>query len=88
MNKADTFQLPDWFSGEVYDEGETVTNPFSGEEYTLNNIELSMYDFIMGSQYVIELTSNSCTPRQVSELQSGLKWFRETNPKAYKILLD
>ena len=44
MNK----QLPDWFDGQIYDEGETVTNPFSGEEYTLNNIELSMYDFYNG----------------------------------------
>jgi len=88
MNKADTFQLPDWFDGQVYDEGETVTNPFSGEEYTLNNIELSMYDFIVGSQYVIELTSDSIPQTYIDQFRKGLKWFRETNPEAYKILLD
>ena len=25
--------LPDWFDGEVYEEGGVVTNPFSGEDY-------------------------------------------------------
>ncbi len=84
MNK----QLPDWFDGQVYDEGETVTNPFSGEEYTLNNIELSMYDFIVGSQYIMEISSKFMSERSISEFNKALKWFRETNPKAYKILLD
>ena len=28
--------LPDWFDGEVYEEGGVVTNPFSGEDYLLN----------------------------------------------------
>ena len=45
-------ELPAWFNGQVYTHGETVTNPFSGEIYHLNNLELSMYDFIMGSLHV------------------------------------
>ena len=28
--------LPDWFDGHIYDEGDTITNPFSGESYDLN----------------------------------------------------
>jgi hypothetical protein len=44
--------LPDWFDGTIYDEGDTVTNPFSGESYELNAGELSMYDLIMGTTYV------------------------------------
>lgn len=84
MNK----QLPDWFDGQVYDEGETVTNPFSGEEYTLNNIELSMYDFIMGSQYIMELSPKFTSERSIKNFQMGLEWFRNINPKAYKVLLD
>ena len=35
-------QLPKWFNGELYEEGATVRNRFSGEEYKLNNVELSM----------------------------------------------
>ena len=44
MKKQNT-KLPKWFKGQLYDEGDTVKNPFSGEECELNNVELSMYDF-------------------------------------------
>ena len=47
-------KLPSWFRGELYKEGRTVQNRFSGEEYELNNVELSMYDFIIGSTLVLE----------------------------------
>ena len=43
--------LPDWFEGHIYDEGDTITNPFSGESYDLNAAETSMYDLIMGINY-------------------------------------
>ena len=85
MNKQ---ELPEWFTGTIYDKGETVKNPFSGEEYTLNNIELSMYDFIMGSQYIMEISSKFMNEKSISEFSKALKWFKETNPEAYKILLD
>jgi hypothetical protein len=39
-------KLPSWFNGELYEEGGTVQNRFSGEKYELNNVELSMYDFV------------------------------------------
>ena len=41
-------KLPEWFNGSLYTEGLIVENPFSGEEYELNNVELSMYDFLTG----------------------------------------
>ena len=41
--KTKTQKLPKWFNGEIYNKGEKVINPFSGESYELNNIELSMY---------------------------------------------
>jgi hypothetical protein len=71
-------QLPKWFDGTVYEKGDTVTNPFSGESFELNNLELSMYDLIMGSQVVQEYDLT----------RKGLDWFRKTNPKAYLVLLD
>jgi hypothetical protein len=46
-------KLPSWFNGSLYKTGESVKNPFSGEVYELNNVELSMYDFLMGCRYVI-----------------------------------
>jgi hypothetical protein len=40
-------KLPDWFDGELYEKGDIVKNPYSGESIELNNIELSMYDFVI-----------------------------------------
>ena len=80
-------KLPKWFDGEVYDEGATVTNRFTGEEYELNNIELSMYDFVMGASITAEMGIFN-TPHHVKELRKGLDWFRQHNPKAYMVLLD
>ena len=53
MKKLTT--LPKWFKGTIYDKGDTVTNPFSGEEYKLTNLELSMYDFIQGAQLMFAI---------------------------------
>ena len=80
-------KLPKWFRGEIYEEGATVQNRFSGEEYELNNIELSMYDFIMGSTIVLEM-AGGYKHADVSLLRKGLDWFRKHNAEAYMVLLD
>ena len=80
-------ELPSWFNGELYGEGDTVRNRFSGEEYELNNVELSMYDFIIGSTMVLEM-AGGYKHTDVQELRKGLDWFRKNNPKAYMVLLD
>lgn len=81
-------RLPKWFKGELYARGETVTNPFSKEEYELNALELSIYDFIMGSQYVFEVAPRTVTDKQVNDFQKALTWFRKNNIEAYMVLLD
>ena len=80
--------VPKWFNGMIYGEGETVTNPFSGETYELNGIELSMYDFIMGSQYVMEVAPKTVTSKQINEFHKALRWFQKNNIEAYMVLLD
>ena len=80
-------ELPSWFNGELYEEGGTVQNRFSGEEYELNNIELSMYDFVIGASMVCEMGIFN-TPNHIKELRKGLDWFRKNNPEAYMVLLD
>ena len=79
-------KLPKWFKGELYEEGATVQNRFSGEEYELNALELSMYDFVMGATIMMEMGINN--PSSVKELRKGLDWFRKNNSKAYMVLLD
>jgi hypothetical protein len=80
-------KLPKWFNGELYEEGATVRNRFSGEECELNNIELSMYDFVMGSTMVLEM-GGGYKHTSVDLLRKGLDWFRKNNPSAYMTLLD
>ena len=84
MKELDKQRLPKWFNGELYDEGATVQNRFSGEKYELNNVELSMYDFVMGATICMEME----LPCNVNELRQGLSWFRQNNAEAYMVLLD
>ncbi len=80
--------IPKWFKGSVYNEGDTVTNPFSGESYELTGLELSIYDFIMGCQYVFEVAPKAATPQQIKDFHKGIDWFRKHNTEAYMVLLD
>jgi hypothetical protein len=83
-------KLPKWFKGECYTRGAIVRNRFSGEEYELNNIELSMYDMILGATAVVEMSEYPfmATDEVVSQLRRGLDWFRSNSPDAYMVLLD
>lgn len=87
-NKTKKQTVPKWFKGMIYDQGEEVKNPFSGECYTLTGIELSMYDFILGSQYIMEVAPKTVTPKQVNDFNRALSWFRKNNAEAYMVLLD
>ena len=82
-------KLPKWFDGKLYKEGDTVTNPYSGEEIELTAVELSMYDFVMGATFVYEMMGPwQGDPKVVKDLRKGLDWFRKNNAKAYMVLLD
>ena len=88
MGKVKTKQqLPKWFKGELYEEGAEVTNRFGGDSCYLNNVELSMYDFVIGSSLLMEM-SGGYKHTDVNELRKGLDWFRKNNPTAYMVLLD
>jgi hypothetical protein len=70
--------MPKWFNGVVYESGDIVSNPFTGETTELTAKELSMYDLIIGAQVCEKWTI----------VQKGLDWFRRENPSAYMTLLD
>ena len=86
--------IPKWFEGIVYQKGTTVQNPFSGEAYKLNALELSIYDFIMGANLVLEdAYDKQAKPSKklqkiTKDLYKGLDWFRAHNAEAYMVLLD
>ena len=80
-------ELPKWFKGQLYDKGDTVTNPFSGQSYELTAEELSMYDFIIGANNLMEMgiVRNN---KVLTDLRKGINWFRKNNVEAYYVLLD
>ena len=78
--------LPNWFEGTVYDEGDNITNPLTGESYYLNAGETSMYDLIMGINYVGD--HRGWDDEMINTQQKALSWFRTNNSKAYMALLD
>ena len=84
--KENKQELPKWFKGATYDEGEVVENRFTGQSIELNNIELSMYDFVMGANMTLEM--NVGGDEIVRDLRKGLSWFRQNNAEAYMVLLD
>tara|TARA_R100000458_G_C8117482_1_gene137754 strand:- start:149 stop:430 length:282 start_codon:yes stop_codon:yes gene_type:complete len=93
MNKKKQVK-PEWFDGIVYQEGTTVRNPFSGEEYELNALELSIYDFVVGANLFLEksfengVEPDDKTEKITEDLHKGLDWFAKNNVEAYMALLD
>ena len=77
-------QLPKWFKGELYEKGDVVRNRFGGGKIELNNVELSMYDFVIGATIIMEMGLDT----DIVNLRKGLDWFRKNNPEAYMVLLD
>ena len=80
-------QLPDWFEGEVYEIGDEVRNPLSGDTCLLTAAELSMYDLIKGAEMVLHMgvaDYDHC----IDIMNQGKDWFLAKNPVAYMALLD
>ena len=78
--------LPKWFDGEIYNEGDTVSNPYTGESIDLTAEQLSMYDFIIGASTIMEM--GMYAPKNIDDMRKGLDWFRKNNAEAYMKLLD
>ena len=81
-------KLPKWFNGTLYSQGETVANPFTGEEIELTAVELSLYDFIMGCNMLFARGSNRVNDDMIKDFDRALTCFKINNPQAYMVLLD
>ena len=79
-------QLPSWFKGEVYELGDEVRNPYSGETVLLDAAVLSMYDAVKGAEMaaVMGADIDAC----IDVINQGKDWFLARNPQAYMTLLD
>ena len=89
-------EKPKWFDGAWYETGDIVENPFTGEFCELTGPELSMYDFIKGAEYTLNIHAGANDfyvedPSMVKlqkDMIKGLDWFRSANSSAYMTLLD
>ena len=81
--------LPKWFNGTVYELGDEVRNPFSGETCLLDAAELSMYEVIKGAEIAMLMNLPICNLDDcIDIIDRGKDWFIIKNPNAYMILLD
>ena len=80
-------QLPNWFDGEVYEIGDEVRNPYSGETALLDAAELSMYDLVKGAEMAMT-TGLFDIDHCIDIIDQGKDWLLAKNPKAYMALLD
>ena len=81
--------LPKWFDCQVYEIGDEVRNPFSGETVLLDAAELSMYEVIKGAEIAMIMNLpvfdiDEC----IDIIDRGKDWFILKNPNAYMKLLD
>jgi len=80
-------QLPKWFEGEVYEIGDEVRNPYSGETALLDAAELSMYDCVKGAEMAM-LMGAADIDQCIDVINQGKDWMLAKNPQAYMTLLD
>ena len=81
--------LPSWFYGDVYELGDEVRNPLTGETALLDAAELSMNDLIKGAEIAMVMNIpvfdlDDC----IDIITRGKDWFLIKNPNAYMKLLD
>ena len=77
--------LPDWFHGNLYATGGKIRNPKSGDSFWLTNVELSLYDYYKGLNYIIDVRGyDEAFAADVVKLE---RWFQTNNKNAYEILI-
>ena len=85
LNLKQQTELPEWFNGEIYNEGDVVRNPFTGETCELNASELSVYDLVKGAEFASKLGVIDINEAN-DIIKLGIKWFKENNYTTYSIL--
>jgi len=77
--------LPDWFQGNLYSTGGKVRNPKSGDSFWLTNVELSLWDYLSGLKYIIEVRGYD--QELASDAMKVERWFLQNNKNAHQALI-
>ena len=79
----ENIKLP--FKCEVFEEPETIANPYTGEKVLLQPKAVAVYDMIKGAEM---LAGDNPDSKLWDTVRKGLDWFRKYYPKEYMVLLD
>ena len=79
-------QLPDWFQGNLYSTGGKIRNPKSGDSFWLTNVELSLWDYLSGLKYIIEVRGYD--QELASDAMKVERWFLQNNKNAHQALIN
>ena len=82
---------PNWFKGKIYENGQYVENPISKDGCKLTNIELSIYDYLMGLNTMVQekvFSDKTEEEKQLNNIQLCLEWFKYNNLLKYLILFE
>ena len=79
-------KLPEWFNGQIYDKGDIIINPETNQELEIYNTELSMHDFVMGAEMLIEMMGDKASKDLIKYRDEGLEWLKQSNPDIIKFI--
>ena len=79
-------KLPEWVNGQIYDKGDIIINPETNQELEINNTELSMHDFVMGAEMLIEMMGDKASKDLIKYRDEGLEWLKQSNPDIIKFI--
>ena len=75
--------LPKWFRGVVFTQGGTVKNRVSGVKVNLDNLELTMYNYLLDKER--EMQSD---PGRELYYNRTRQWFKERDEYLFNNLID
>ena len=78
--------LPDWFQGNLYATGNKVRNPKTGDSFWLTNVELSLWDYLKGLNYIMEVRGYD--QEFASDAMKVERWFLQNNKNAHQALIN
>lgn len=74
-------ELPEWFDGELCEEGRVVQNKHGDDKFELTNVESTMYDFVCSTLAIIGMGIGGA--KESEDMHKGMEWFKKNNHDAY-----
>jgi len=102
LSKEERDNIPEWYTGEVLEEGFIIKDEETGKEIKLTGLEASIYEFLKTNekifdsmihdmQFIGDILNSDEGIKSLINVQNGRakgkEWLKENNLDAYKVLL-